>query len=422
MDDQGPVEGGEPPPESSAIASRLRELELTIASLADLVVVLDRRGLVVECNGATEKVWGLSASEVLGQPLPTASGRLEMVDRDGRASPLAGEPTVRALSTRRPERIPLLGLRRADGTLSWVRVTAIPVLDGLGEPRVISVWTDVTAATTQEGDLGRYTRELERRVEERTATLEATIAELDGTNAELAATVTRLEAAVADVGAFSYSVSHDLRTPVRSISALAETLRDEIGEGGSPGARDLVDRIHRAALRMDALIATVLQFSTAARDDLQRVPIDVSELAHEGSRRLAENFPDRLVECIVEDGMVGYGDPRLIGVVLDNLLANAWKFTAFADRPRVEVGTRTPDGPGGGPVYYVRDNGIGFDMADADDLFVPFRRLPSAGEFEGSGVGLAIVQRIVARHGGRLWAESVPDHGATFYFLLPNAS
>jgi len=415
MPNQARAHRHEPLPDAGTISIRLRELELAIGSLADLVVVVDQSAYVVECNGASQHVWGLNPADVLGLPIPTSSGRIELISRDGNTAPPGSEPTVRALASHRTERVSTLGLRRPDGSVTWARVVAIPVVDAEGATRVLSVWTDVTATIEHETDLVRMNREVERRVGERTTELEGTVAELESTIADL-------EAAIADVGAFSYSVSHDLRTPVRTIGALAESLLDEIGEQGSPAARDLVYRIHRAALRMDTLIDALLQLSVAAHAELRRVPMDISAMAREGIQRLVDRSPDRKIEWAVADGMLGFGDQRLVDIVLDNLLGNAWKFTALVDNPHVEVGVRQPDGPEHDRVFYVRDNGIGFDMHHADDLFTPFRRLDSAREFDGTGVGLAIVHRIVTRHGGRVWAESTPGNGATLFFTLPDAA
>jgi len=268
--------------------------------------------------------------------------------------------------------------------------------------RMLALLADLAAVFTatieRDPDLARMDLELERRVAERTA--------------EFIATITELEA-------FTYSVSHDLRAPVRTISGLAETLLAETGAHGTRVVRDLADRIHRSALRMDGLIDVLLQLSAAARVEPQRVPIDISAIAREELGRLGERFPDRKIECVVQDGVEGFGDRPLVAIVLHNLLANAWKFTSHVVAARIDVGTSEA---GGERAYFVRDNGIGFDMEHAEDLFVPFRQLHSQREFEGTGVGLAIVHRIVTHHGGRVWAESSPGDGAVLFFTLPQAA
>lgn len=386
------------PIQSAALRNRLRELEITVESLADLVVIVDDESCVVDCNGAAERIWGLSPSAVVGRPMPTASGLLEVIDRDGNVIPPDAVPTMRAIQTGLPQRVPVLGVRRPGGSIRWAQVVAVPVTPGA---RVVSVWTDITAAIDHQTDLARMNQELERRVGERTVELQATIAELE---------------------AFSYSVSHDLRSPVRTISLLAESLRAEIDSGLHAGASELVDRIHLAAEHMDGLIDVLLEFSTAARAEPRRRPLDISAMARDQLQRLADRYPDRRIECVVPDGIAGDGDEQLIAIVLHNLLSNAWKFTAHVEAPRVDVGVRASAGATCEQAYFVRDNGVGIDMAHAEDLFAPFRRLHSLPGVEGSGIGLAIVHRIITRHGGRVWAESEPGNGATFYFTLPTTT
>jgi len=398
MSEQPRCGAPEPQHDPGKLDDQRRELEFAAESLADLIVVLDRDGCVVECDGASERVWAQTPAQVIGHQMPTSSGRLEVLDRDGNMTPPDAVPTAQALETGRPQRTPVLGIRRADGTLSWARVTAIPVSR---RARVVSVWTDITAIIDHEATLAHMNVELERRVEERTSELRAMVTELE---------------------AFSYSVSHDLRTPARTISTLAGTLRDELGTPASTGVRGIVDRIELAAVRMDGLIGVLLELSSAARAEPQRMTIDISALARDELAQLSDRDARREVDCFVADGMSGFGDAQLIGIVLHNLLANAWKFTTLVEHAQVEVGVRQPDGLEHDRVFYVRDNGIGFDMLHAEDLFTPFRRLASARDFDGTGVGLAIVHRIVTRHGGRVWAESTPGEGATLFFTLPDVA
>lgn len=281
------------------LTERIRELELTIASLADLVVVVDADGRVVECNGASGRVWGLTPTEVIGQPMPTSSGRLVVIDREGHVTPPEAVPTARALKTRRSQRVAVLGIRRSGGGVTWAQVVAVPVAP---QQRVVSVWTDVTDAVERGVDLARTNADLEQRVEARTAELEATIGELE---------------------AFSYSVSHDLRAPVRTISALAEALGDDELAAHSPEARDLVSRIQAAALRMDGLIEVLLELSTAARAEPHREALDLSTLARDELQRLADRDPGRAMHVIVQPNLTAFGDERLIAIALHNLLTNA---------------------------------------------------------------------------------------------------
>ncbi|MDA0365555.1 MAG: ATP-binding protein [Chloroflexi bacterium] len=259
----------------------------------------------------------------------------------------------------------------------------------------------MTATVEREVELARLNADLDQRVQARTAELEATIGELE---------------------AFSYSVSHDLRAPVRTISALAEALGDAGPARDSVEARDLVRRIHAAAIRMDGLIEVLLELCAAARAEPHREALDLSTLARDELQRLAERDQARAVHSIVQPNMTALGDERLIAIVLHNLLTNAWKFTSGSATPTIEVGTLRPKGRASDRVHFVRDNGIGFDMQRVDDLFLPFRRLHSIRDFDGIGVGLAIVHRIVTRHAGRVWAESTPGSGATFFFTLPEVT
>jgi light-regulated signal transduction histidine kinase (bacteriophytochrome) len=252
-----------------------------------------------------------------------------------------------------------------------------------------------TALARAEDEQRRLIAEFEERVRERTVQLQAAIAELE---------------------AFSYSVSHDLRAPLRSIAGFSQALIEDAGPSLSADARDDIARIVAASRRMDHLINDLLNLSMVTRADMTRESVDVTELATRIIGELSDTSPTRPVATTVAPGMVAYGDPRLVRVVLENLLTNAWKFTSRRERACIEVGQTDADGAS--PVFFVRDNGVGFDPAFADKLFGPFQRLHDAAEFPGTGIGLATVRRIVLRHGGRVWAESRPGQGASFYFTL----
>ena len=230
---------------------------------------------------------------------------------------------------------------------------------------------------------------LERRVADRTAELEAVNKELE---------------------AFSYAVSHDLRAPLRSISAFSSMLREEHAPTLGPSITHL-DRIQNAAGRMSGLIDDLLRLSTVSRGELARAPFDLAKTARDVVAELERTDPARAVTVSIPPALPATGDARLVRVVLANLLGNAWKFTAKQAAPTIEVGER--DG-----AFFVRDNGAGFDPSLASRLFTPFQRLHAASDFDGTGIGLATAQRVVHRHGGRIWAESTPGQGATFYFTL----
>jgi signal transduction histidine kinase len=236
--------------------------------------------------------------------------------------------------------------------------------------------------------------ELEERVSRRTAALEEANRELE---------------------AFSYSVSHDLRTPLRAIDGFSEALLFEYGERLDERALDYLGRVRSGAQRMAALIDDLLQLARIHRVQVQRQTIDLGALARDVLHDIREREPSRQVEVDIGDDLSASADPRLMAIVLENLLGNAWKFTERRPDPRIAFG-RTSDGS----AFFVRDNGIGFDMAYVDKLFLPFQRLHRDTEYGGTGIGLATVHRILARHGGRIWVEAAPGQGAAFFFTLGN--
>ena len=235
---------------------------------------------------------------------------------------------------------------------------------------------------------------LEQRVGERTADLEAANQELE---------------------AFSYSVAHDLRAPLRAVSGFSHALLEDAAERLAPDDARHVELIRDAAGRMSELIDDLLDLSRISRTEPRRRRINLSQIARAVFAVLRAAEPDREVEFVVADDLAANADPRLVEIVLTNLLGNAWKFTGKRDRARIELGAQLDQRPA---VYFVRDNGAGFDPAQAGKLFGVFQRLHTAGDFEGTGIGLATVQRIIHRHGGRIWAEAEVDRGATFYFTL----
>ena len=240
----------------------------------------------------------------------------------------------------------------------------------------------------------RHADELEERVAERTAELMAVNKELES---------------------FSYSVSHDLRAPLRSIDGFSQVLLEDYLEQLDAVGQDYLHRVRAAAQRMGQLITDLLRLSRTTRVEMRRSAINLSELAQQIKADLLLLAPEREVEFIIQPDLVAYCDGRLLQSALENLLSNAWKFTAKHERARIEFGMREKDDE---QVYFVRDDGAGFDMAYADKLFGAFRRLHKVTEFKGIGVGLATVKRIVHRHGGRVWAEGAVEEGATFYFTL----
>ncbi|HOX56846.1 MAG TPA: PAS domain-containing protein [Candidatus Paceibacterota bacterium] len=282
------------------------------------------------------------------------------------------------------------------GPPGWMLGRGRACRDATGKPiRMVGVVIDVTARKVAEQEIRGLNAELERRVRERTAELEATNQELE---------------------AFAYSVSHDLRAPLRAIRGFSEVLLDRhLGQLDEEG-RDFLRRACHASQRMDRLIEDLLKLSRVGRSELRWQRVNLSALAETVAAELRRAEPGRAAQFIIQPNLQAEGDERLLKVLLDNLLGNAWKFTRQQPGARIEFGVSLqPE-----PAYFVRDNGVGFDMAHASKLFGVFQRLHPAGEFPGTGIGLATVQRIIKRHRGRVWATGVANQGATFYFVLPD--
>jgi PAS domain S-box-containing protein len=268
--------------------------------------------------------------------------------------------------------------------------------DADGTPMVLLAIEDVTDRVRAREELHRLNRELEDRVAARTAQLTSANKEME---------------------AFAYSVSHDLRAPLRALDGFSdELLRSYPGKVLDEKGQHYLRRLRSGTQRMGQLIDDMLLLSRLNRGELKRERIDLTALAGAVAAELARQSTDRRVAVVIEPGLSAPGDLALLRVALDNLLGNAWKFTSKVPAATIAVGrTVTADGP----AFFVRDDGAGFDMAHADKLFGAFQRLHSEREFLGNGVGLAIVQRVINRHGGRVWAEGRPGEGATFYFTLP---
>ena len=228
--------------------------------------------------------------------------------------------------------------------------------------------------------------------------------------------VEELERKNRELETFSYSVSHDLRGPLRSIDGFSQALLEDYGAVLDEHARDYLRRVRVAAQEMGELIDGLLTLSRVERAGLSRSWVNVSEIARTIADELGRTQPERPVAFAIARGLTVEADGRLVRALLDNLIGNAWKFTGKTSSPRIEIGATEH---GDGTVYFVRDNGAGFDMTYAEKLFRPFQRLHGDGDFPGTGIGLATVQRIVERHGGRVWAEGAVGQGATIFFTLP---
>ena len=232
---------------------------------------------------------------------------------------------------------------------------------------------------------------------------------------ELNASKEQLETANRELETFNYTVSHDLRSPLTNIHGFCQLLLGMYGNRLDEECLGFIREIFAESQRMDQLIGTILNFSSLNRSEINRTIVDLSEMAHGIAAGLRLSQPERRVTFRIEEGITTNGDARLLKVVMENLLGNAWKYTGKKETPVIEFGTREFEGR---PACFVRDNGAGFDMAKAGQIFTPFQRLHDQAEFAGFGIGLASVQRIIQRHGGRIWAAGEPDKGATFYFTL----
>ncbi len=351
------------------------ELAAIVESSADAIVGTSLEGVVRTWNRGAENLFGYTAAEAIGRPLSFLLPPGRPGEEPALLAGLArGEPAP-------PFEVPR---RRKDGRDVDVSIAISPVHDPRG---------GLAGASVVARDISDRKR-----------------AEAQAHSARHAA-----EAANRDLEAFSYSIAHDLRAPLRAIDGFSRAVLEDLGDKVGADARVHLDRVLRAAQHMASLIDGLLDLGRLTRADLHRTPIDLSDLARATLERLRETQPDRVVELVVCDGLAKPGDRALLGAALENLLGNAWKFTRGRPDARIEFGASEEDGE---TVYFVRDNGAGFDMAYASKLFGVFQRLHKASEFEGTGIGLATVQRIVQRHGGRVWGEGKVGEGACFRFTL----
>jgi PAS domain S-box-containing protein len=286
--------------------------------------------------------------------------------------------------------------RCKDGSYIWVDDHGIFLPDASGKAvRMLGTMSDITARKRAEAECSELTRSLEERVRLRTSELEAANEELE---------------------AFSYSVSHDLRGPLRTVEGFSQILLEDHGEKIPGAARELVAVIQSKAERMGHLISDLLTLSRLSTQPLKKNHFDLATLVTETAEELRGLEKNRKINISIERLPECYGDPSLLKQVFVNLLGNALKFTRGRPLAEIHVASRSQNGE---TLFFVRDNGAGFEMERASQLFTPFERLHSEQQFEGTGIGLSIVQRIIQRHGGRIWAEAAPDKGAAFYFVLP---
>ena len=354
-----------------------RTFRAVAETVADAVVSADRRSHITYVNKGGELMFGWAASELVGQPLTVLMP--ERFRDSNRRGLLRSATTENARAGTRT--VELVGLRK----------------DGREFPLELSLarWDDPD---------GIFFTAIIRDISGRKLRDE----QLQTVNAQL-------EAANKELESFSYSVSHDLRAPIRSIDGFSAILQQDYADLLDERGRDCLNRVRAAAQRMFGLLDAMLTLSRVTREEMRREVVDLSALARSVASDLHRTQAERTVEFSVAPGLVAIGDASLIRVVLENLLGNAWKFTSRQPHARIEFGVSDEPGSQG---YFVRDNGAGFDMTYVNRLFGAFQRLHTVDDFPGTGIGLPTVQRIVHRHGGRVWAEGRVGGGATFYFTL----
>jgi PAS domain S-box-containing protein len=365
-----------------------RKFRSLVESVADAVVVTGADGRIVLVNGVADELFGYEPGALAGEPIEILIPDALRERHNSHSERYQAEPRPRVMGGRLD-----VSARRADGTEIAVEISLGPV-EVDGDLLVIATIRDVTERRRVEGEILRLNEELERRVRDRTAELTVANRELES---------------------FSYSVSHDLRAPLRAIDGFSRILVEEYAEALPDEARGHLERVVANVERMGTLIDELLAFSRLGRQELQRGRVDLTALAREAAVMIEAEIEGRRVEIEVGELGEARGDRGLLVQVFVNLLSNAVKFTRGRDPARIEVGSYVEEGR---PVFFVRDNGAGFDMRHADKLFGVFQRLHRQEEFEGVGVGLALVARILARHTGRIWAEGKPGEGATFAFTL----
>jgi PAS domain S-box-containing protein len=351
-------------------------LDAIVENIPDMVFVKDADRLAfVRFNRAGEDLLGISRDQLIGKTdfelFPPGEAELfHAKDREALAAKRLVEISEEPVQTKN-------GVR-------WLHTKKVPLLDSAGKPRyLLGISHDIT---------GRKQA-----------------------IAELSAAKSAAEDANRELESFSYSVAHDLRTPLRAIDGFSQALVEDYGDKLDVEGRRYLQRVRDAAQRMAELIDDLLTLSRVTRSELRRDRVDLSALAHTLLAAFQRVEPERRVEIHISPGIVTDADPQLVAIALDNLLGNAWKFTSKRALARIEVGETKAYGV---PAYFVRDNGAGFDMTYRDKLFGVFQRLHPESEFPGTGIGLATVARIAQRHRGRAWAVGVPGEGATFFFTL----
>ncbi len=368
------------------------------SALTEAVVLRDVNGFIIDCNASAEALFGRPLADIKGQRSPAPAGWV-LLREDGSPVPDDERPTTRILQTGIPCTGYISGYRKPDASILWTLANVHPLFEGEGRKPIgyVTSLTDITQRALAEKEIVRLNVDLENRVARRTAQLELANKELE---------------------AFSYSVAHDLRSPLSTIDGYCSLLEKALPPEVAPRASGHVIRIRNGIRRMGELTDGLLSLAQVARTRLNLSTVDISAEASLVMEHLRESDPGRRVSATIEPGMRAQADSSLLKEVLDNLIANAWKFSSKRAQTEISVGSEI--GSDGQVTYFVSDNGAGFDMAYVHRLFGNFERLHSLQEFPGSGIGLATVKRIITRHGGQIWARSEVGKGSTFYFTLGN--
>lgn len=369
---------------NNELAVRTAEIETLINSISDAVVYTDTKQRILLANPAVTTVFGFTQDELAGKTL-------ELLYTDAADFERAKKNRYTfTLGQCRP--VYETCYRHKDGTVFVGETRDAVVRDPHDAPLgFISVYRDITERRKAEEEISKLDRELKQKVEE-----------LEESNRELEA--------------YTYSVSHDLRAPLRSVSGFAKAMVEDYADRLDDQGRDFLVRIHNGSERMDRLINDLLHLSRISRQEIAFGRADLSTVATTLVAEMRRDCPERAVQVEIQEGITAHADHGLMWIVIENLIGNAWKFTSKKNTAKIVFGS---DEKSDKTVYHVKDNGVGFNPAYADRMFRPFQRLHSDTEFEGTGIGLAIVERIIRRHGGKIWAEGEVGKGATMYFTLP---